>query len=238
MQVTARFAVSLLVVLACLRSTSAAEGVSVTGRVTVGGKAPAANSTVLWLSPGDPSAGGVPVDPMHAVLRQKNKSFQPHLLVVTKGSTVQFPNDDPWFHNVFSLFDGKRFDLGLYEAGTSRTVHFDRQGVSYIFCNIHPEMSAVVVVLSSSHFAVPDKQGNYVIDGVPPGRYVLHVWSENVDWSALLPLAHEVEVSDSSHILATIHIPAPPATAVAHKNKYGQDYEPSSPDNPVYVQRP
>ena len=85
---------------------------------------------------------------MHAVLRQKNKAFEPHLLVVTIGSNVEFPNDDPWFHNVFSLFNGKRFDLGLYEAGTTRTVHFEREGVSYIFCNIHPEMSAVVVVLS------------------------------------------------------------------------------------------
>ncbi len=67
---------------------------------------------------------------MHAVLQQKNKTFEPHLLVVTKGSTVDFPNRDPWFHNVFSLFNGKRFDLGLYEAGTSRTVHFDREGIS------------------------------------------------------------------------------------------------------------
>ena len=97
---------------------------------------------------------------MHAVLQQKNKTFEPHLLVVTKGSTVDFPNRDPWFHNVFSLFNGKRFDLGLYEAGTSRTVHFDREGISYIFCNIHPEMSAVVVVLASQYFAYPTSRAN------------------------------------------------------------------------------
>jgi hypothetical protein len=175
---------------------------------------------------------------MHAVLRQKNKAFEPRLLVVTRGSAVEFPNDDPWFHNVFSLFDGKRFDLGLYEAGSSRTVHFDREGVSYIFCNIHPEMSAVVVVLSSSHFAIPGKQGDFAIADVPPGRYLLHIWSENVESSALQPLTREVQISDSSHSVGTIRVPSPPTTAIAHKNKYGQDYEPPSPNNPVYVQQP
>ncbi len=130
-----------------------AQDVSVTGRlVAEGGKnTSSASSSVVWLTPlGD--AASVPVQPMHAVLTQKNKAFDPHLLVVTKGSSVEFPNKDPWFHNVFSLFNGKRFDLGLYEAGTSRTVHFDREGISYIFCNIHPEMSAVVVVLPTRVF--------------------------------------------------------------------------------------
>ncbi len=175
---------------------------------------------------------------MHAVLRQKNKAFEPHLLVVTRGSTVEFPNQDPWFHNVFSLFNGKRFDLGLYEAGSSRTVHFDREGVSYIFCNIHPEMSAVVVVLGSDHFAIPGKLGDFSIAEVPPGRYILHVWAENVQNAALQPLSRDVQISDTSHSLGTIRIPSAPATAVAHKNKYGQDYEPPSPNNPVYVQQP
>ena len=107
---------------------------------------------------------------MHAVLAQKNKAFDPSLLVITKGSSVEFPNRDPWFHNVFSLFNGKRFDLGLYEAGSSRTVHFDREGISYIFCNIHPEMSAVVVVLGTPYFSVTNKDGEFTIQNVPPGR--------------------------------------------------------------------
>src|SRR5579884_454193 len=80
--------------------------------------------------------------PVHATLVQKNKTFLPHVLVIPPGSTVDFPNHDPFFHNVFSLFEGKRFDLGLYESGTSRSVKFDRTGVSYIFCNIHPQMNA------------------------------------------------------------------------------------------------
>ena len=86
---------------------------------------------------------------------QKNRVFQPHLLIIPVGSVVQFPNADPFFHNVFSLFDGKRFDLGLYEAGSTKSVTFSREGVSYIFCNIHPEMSAVILTLSTSLYSVP-----------------------------------------------------------------------------------
>jgi plastocyanin len=216
------------------------QNVTVTGHVAPEAKNTTTASSVVWLSPvNETSAATQPKPmPMHAVLRQKNKAFEPHLLVVTRGSAVEFPNSDPWFHNVFSLFNGKRFDLGLYEAGSSRTVHFDREGVSYIFCNIHPEMSAVVVVLSSDYFAIPGKQGEFAINDVPRGRYVLHVWAENVQSGALLPLVREVQISDTSHTLGTIRIPSPPATAVAHKNKYGQDYEPPSPNNPVYVQQP
>lgn len=173
---------------------------------------------------------------MHAVLEQKNKAFEPHLLVVTKGSTVDFPNRDPWFHNVFSLFNGKRFDLGLYESGTSRTVHFDREGVSYIFCNIHPEMSAVVVVLSSQYFAIPNKQGEFSIADVPPGRYTLHVWNENALPATLQALSREVMISEASHSLGVIRVRVTLAKSASHKNKYGQDYEPPSPNNPVYVQ--
>ncbi len=124
----------------------------------------------------------------------------------------------------------------LYEAGTSRTVHFDREGISYIFCNIHPEMSAVVVVLPSSYFAIPNKQGEFSIAAVPAGRYMLHVWNENALPATLQALSREVQVSDASHSLGTIRVQVTMAASVPHKNKYGQDYEPPSPNNPVYVQ--
>jgi plastocyanin len=237
MKLTAKL-VMLLTVVVGTAATACSQTVTVTGRVAPAEKASAVSSTVVWLMPVNDSSSTTQPVRRHPVLRQKNKAFEPHLLVVTRGSTVEFPNDDPWFHNVFSLFNGKRFDLGLYEAGSSRTVHFDREGVSYIFCNIHPEMSAVVVVLSSDHFAVPGKQGEFAIADVPRGRYTLHVWSENVDESALQPLAREVQISDNSHSLGTIRVPSPPTTVLAHKNKYGQDYEPPSPNNPVYVQQP
>src|SRR5271166_269694 len=210
-----------------------AQDVNVTGHVVLEGAAniSPSNATVVWLSP----IGAASAPAMHAVLQQKNKTFEPHLLVVTKGSSVEFPNRDPWFHNVFSLFNGKRFDLGLYEAGTTRTVHFDREGISYIFCNIHPEMSAVVVVLASQYFAIPDKQGEFSIASVPPGRYMLHVWNENALPVALQAMSRAVDVRETSHSVGSIHIQVTTAST-PHKNKYGQDYEPPSPNNPVYVQ--
>jgi plastocyanin len=102
------------------------------------------SNAVVWLMPVAGSAGLRPYVPdavPHGYrLVQKNKSFTPHMLVVPVGSAVEFPNLDPFFHNVFSLFDDKRFDLGLYEAGTTRTVNFNAAGISYILCNIHPEI--------------------------------------------------------------------------------------------------
>ena len=211
--------------------------VTVTGKVVLeGGHLPMDAQTVVWLAPLDAAADATPPAPMHATLTQKNKMFEPHLLVITRGSSVDFPNRDPWFHNVFSLFNGKRFDLGLYEAGTSRTVHFDRDGVSFIFCNIHPEMSAVVVVLGSPYYAVTDKQGEFNIAAVPPGRYRMHVWNEGATPAALQGLSRELQINDASHSVGTILLPVAKGVTVAHKNKYGQDYEPPSPNNPVYVQ--
>jgi plastocyanin len=238
MIVTKKLALVVAIALCCATTTSAwAQEVNVTGRVVLEGTpgASPANSTVAWLTPMAEGNVATTVAPMHSVLQQKNKTFEPHLLVVTKGSTVDFPNRDPWFHNVFSLFNGKRFDLGLYEAGSTRAVHFDREGVSYIFCNIHPEMSAVVVVLASSYFAIPNKQGEFSISAVPPGRYTLHVWNENALPAELQALSRAVEVSASFHSVGTVRVHVTTAST-SHKNKYGQDYEPPSPNNPVYVQ--
>ncbi|HVO63722.1 MAG TPA: hypothetical protein VMT53_22555 [Terriglobales bacterium] len=232
-------AIRLTVLLGMMVKGSMAQSVSVTGSVSAyGSKLPATGfSTVVWLTPILQSArDSTAVAPMHAVLRQKNKSFDPHLLVVTRGSTVEFPNLDPWFHNVFSLFNGKKFDLGLYEAGTSRTVHFDRDGISYIFCNIHPQMSAVVVVVASSYFAVVNKSENFAIAGVPPGRYTLHVWSEYALPENLAGLSREVDISGTTYSLGTVRVRLTEPARTQHKNKYGQDYEPASPNNPVYLQ--
>ena len=228
-----------MIVASCLAAprASCAQNLTVTGKVILeGGANTSAASTVVWLMPLGNPADSSPVAPMHAVLAQKNKMFEPHTLVVTRGSSVDFPNHDPWFHNVFSLFNGKRFDLGLYEAGTSRTVHFDREGVSFIFCNIHPEMSAVIVVLGSRYFSTTDKAGDFTIPDVPAGSYMLHVWNENALPARLQALSRQVQVSDASHNVGSIRVPVTKVASVPHKNKYGQDYEPPSPNNPVYVQ--
>src|SRR5207249_7226898 len=109
-------------------------------------------------------------------LVQKNKTFEPHVLVVSAGSEVDFPNKDPFFHNVFSLFDGKRFDLGLYEAGTSKSLRFDHPRISFLFCNIHSEMSAVVIALDTPYYGVSSRLGKITIADVPAGTSALHVW--------------------------------------------------------------
>jgi plastocyanin len=239
MAVRTKFALLIVALLCALDAPSAAQEVSVTGRVTTYGDADpeAGVSAVVWLMPvGLPASDPLEVKPVHSVLRQRNKTFEPHLLTVTKDSTVDFPNLDPWFHNVFSLFNGKKFDLGLYEAGTTRTVHFDREGVSYIFCNIHPEMSAVVVVVASPYYTVAAKNGEFSIADVPPGRYMLHVWSENSLPETLAAMTREVEIGGTTHSVGTLRVRETDAAKIQHKNKYGQDYEPPSPSSPVYTQ--
>ena len=110
-------------------------------------------------------------------------------------NAVEFPNRDPFFHNVFSLFEGKRFDLGLYEAGTTRSVHFDHAGVSYIFCNIHPEMSAAVIALKTPYYAISNAAGSLSIPDVPPGRYQMQVWYEGSSPEALKRLTREITLN-------------------------------------------
>jgi len=166
-------------------------------------------------------------------LTQHNKSFEPHVLVVPVGSVVQFPNRDPFFHNVFSLFEGKRFDLGLYEAGSTRNVSFDRPGISYIFCNIHAEMSAVVIALDTPYFSISNRKGELVIPHVPPGRYMMRTWYETALMESLDAMTREISVTENSSTLGVLEVPAS-MPASAHKNKYGMDYEPPAPNTPAY----
>lgn len=190
-----------------------------------------ANSSdvVVWLKPLDPlgpSAAAQLSAKKRPQLVQKNKSFEPHVLVVHVGSIVDFPNRDPFFHNVFSLFDGKRFDLGLYEAGTSNSARFDRVGISFLFCNIHPEMSAVVVALDTPYFAVSDRAGYISIPDVPDGRYELHVWYERSLPEDLKAATRVLTLGSLNRSLATLTVRENFNFSPAHKNKYGQDYVP------------
>ena len=132
---------------------------------------------------------------------------------------------------MFSLFDGKRFDLGLYEAGSTRSVRFDRPGISYIFCNIHSQMSAIVIALDTPYYAVSNRSGTIAIPTVPPGRYILQVWREGSSPKVLNALRREVVVGEGDTALGALSI-AEDEIPVAHKNKYGRDYDP--PAIPVY----
>jgi plastocyanin len=110
------------------------------------------------------------------VLDQRNETFVPHVLAVTTGTTVRFLNSDKTYHNVFSLSKPKRFDLGRYPTGGSKSVRFDRPGIVRVFCEIHSHMSAFILVFAHQHFAVTNARGEYRIDGLPPGTYTVAVW--------------------------------------------------------------
>jgi plastocyanin len=176
---------------------------------------------VVWLTPA--SGELPPPDPKRARLAQHNKQFEPHLVVIPAGSTVDFPNEDPFFHNVFSLYKGKRFDLGLYEAGTSRAVKFEKPGVSFIFCNIHPEMSAVVMALPTPYFAISNASGEISIGDVPAGRYRLESWYERSSGDALAKTVREITLPTDATL--SLAIPQTVEGPVAHKNKFGKDYD-------------
>jgi plastocyanin len=197
-----------------------------------------ASNVAVWLIPIDNasnvSAARTSAKPIPQLV-QRNKTFEPHVLVVQVGTLVQFPNRDPFFHNIFSLFDGKRFDLGLYEAGSSRTVRFDRPGVSYLFCNIHPEMSAVVIAVATPYFGLSDRSGRVTIDGVPDGRYEMQVWYERTRQADLNQLAEEVNISAAARSLGPLNLVEDPSFTEAHKDKYGRDYVP--PPNPGYLKK-
>jgi plastocyanin len=187
---------------------------------------PSANApVVVWLSP--IGAGGQtdltvrPGTGKSFQMVQKDKMFQPHLLVVPTGSLVAFPNRDPFFHNVFSLFNGRRFDLGLYETGATHSVPFNREGISYIFCNIHPEMGAVIVSVATPYYAVAN-QAYVQLHQVPPGTYLLKVWAEDATAISLEKASHHIQVAVGNTDAGTVEITLQPRQA--HTDKFGKPY--------------
>jgi len=192
------------------------------------------SQAVVWLTP-----LGMTVDPPRQdssqipQLVQKNKSFQPSLVVIPVGGMVEFPNRDPFFHNVFSLYEGKRFDLGLYESGTTRAVQFDKPGISFIFCNIHAQMSAVVIALATPYYGISDARGEITIPNVLPGRYQLQVFHAAVAPDALKALSREITVSPGDTSLGNFALMEADVVS-AHKNKYGRDYDRPEPESPAY----
>jgi plastocyanin len=138
---------------------------------------PDRRTAVVYLETAPRGAFEVP-PPGHAVLDQRDETFVPHVLAITVGTTVDFPNSDRIFHNVFSLSKAKPFDLGRYPRGASRSVRFDRPGMVRVFCEIHSHMSAFILVFAHRFFDTTDSAGRYAIEGVPSGTYSLAVWNE------------------------------------------------------------
>jgi plastocyanin len=120
----------------------------------------------------------------HAVMDQRNETFVPHVLAIMTGTTVDFPNSDKFYHNVFSLSKTRQFDLGRYAAGNTRPVRFDRAGIVRVFCDIHSHMNAYILVFSHPFFAMTDAEGRYRIENVPPGTYGVIAWNEGTSSEA------------------------------------------------------
>ena len=116
----------------------------------------------------------------HAIMNQRNETFAPHVLAITTGTTVDFPNGDRIYHNVFSLSKAMSFDLGRYAAGRSKSVRFDRPGIVRVFCEIHSHMSAFILVFNHPFFTMTDVDGRYRLDQIPPGNYTVVAWNEGV----------------------------------------------------------
>ncbi len=135
-------------------------------------------------------------------LEQNQLTFLPHVLPVVVGSTVEFPNGDSIYHNVFSLSKTASFDLGRYPRGSSRSVRFDEPGIVKVFCHIHSDMSAVVMVLDNPFFAVPGNDGRFEIPAIPPGRYSVIGWHERAR-----PLRHEVTIEPGRQAEVLLNIP-------------------------------
>jgi plastocyanin len=235
--------VALVVLFSWPDSARAQQQSTVTIRAVIQGQSAAkqgktgvdASDVVVWLKAVDQTATTTAADAFtHKKwqLVQHNKMFQPHVLIVPVGAVVEFPNRDPFFHNVFSLYDGKRFDLGLYEAGATNSVRFDRLGVSFLFCNIHSDMSAVVVAVDTHYFGISGRNGYISIANVPVGKYELNVWYERSLHEDLKSLTRVVTISSPTTDLGAINVPENPSFSPSHKNKYGQDY--TSPPTPSY----
>jgi plastocyanin len=191
------------------------------------------SGVVVWL---EPAAGSSAAASSGAIAKmvQKDKTFTPHVLPIRVGTSVDFPNFDPIFHNAFSNYNGQLFDVGLYPPGTSRPVRFARPGVVRVFCNIHANMSAVIVVLNTPYFETTQKNGSFQVNNVPPGDYFLHVFHERATQATLESLTRRVTVAEGSVTLPAIGISESGYIVIPHHNKFGHDYNAAPDDGGVY----
>jgi len=171
-------------------------------------------AAVVWLE-----GGGGRRAPVQAEISTAEKAFSPHVLVLPVGSTIAFPNHDPFNHNVFSLSEEQPFDLGLYGRGEARSVKLERAGIIRVYCNVHSQMSALLLVRDGPYFTQPSGDGSFLLPAVPPGRYVLHVWHERAP-----EVTRPLEVPAGGLADVAIELDARGYRFKPHLNKYGQPY--------------
>jgi plastocyanin len=200
-------------------AAAAHRAADVRGRVTLleKGSRPGddVGTAVVWLEGGP---GGRPA-PVQAEISTAEKAFSPHVLVLPVGSTVAFPNHDPFNHNVFSLSEEQPFDLGLYGRGEARSIRLERAGIIRVYCNVHAQMSALLVVRDGPFFAQPSGDGSFLLPAVPPGHYILHAWHERAP-----ELTRPLEVPAAGLAGVTLELDARGYRFKPHLNKYGQPY--------------
>lgn len=192
----------------------------VSGRVAVlergNRQADDVSNAVVWLETASP----VPMAPETVLVNTSRKQFQPHLVVVPVGSRVEFPNSDAFDHNVFSLSDQALFDLGAFGRGESRGTVFERAGIVRVFCNVHPNMSSVIMVRDNPYFAQPLADGSFAIPDVPVGSYTLRVWHERAGDS----ISRDVVVAVGMNEDLVLELDARQYEFVQHLNKFGRPY--------------
>jgi plastocyanin len=222
---------------------AAAGGVAVTGLVEITNSHEAAirkkdySGVVLWLERVDRTSPLPTPTPKRVQMVQKDRHFQPHVVAVPVGSTVDFPNRDPIYHNAYSNFSGQPFDTGLYKPGTSARKVFTTPGIVQVFCNIHSTMSAIIVVVPTPWYALSGPTGQYSIPDVPPGEYQLRIYYERALPNNLKFLEHRIAVPEEGITLPLISISETGFIPAPHMNKYGEPY-PTVPNAGTYPGAP
>ncbi len=214
------------VVLTILLTASAAPAGTVAGSVVLvrdGKELPDVSNTVVWIEGAHGSNGTKAT----AQMKSASKRFQPRVVAVSKNATVEFPNADPIYHNVFSVSGANRFDLGLYRSGASKPKTFEEAGVVRVYCNIHPQMVGFVLVVDSDFAAVTGADGAFRFEGVPDGARVLKAWNEQAAAEVTLPIV----VRAAGDAPVTVRVDVSGFQPETHKNKYGKDYKPPPPDS-------
>lgn len=182
------------------------------------------SGVVLWLTPvGRPAP---PAPPRREVMKQKDRHFTPHVLTIPVGSSVDFPNLDPIYHNAFSNFSGQPFDTALYPPGTSKAQTFRTPGIVRVFCQIHPTMSAIIAVVPTPWYATTPASGRFTIPNVPAGEYDLHIFHERALPENLNRLQRTITVGEDGATLPLISVSETGYIPAPHMNKYGQPYAP------------